>query len=59
MAPHMLSVSMKLAKGNPVDCNPRSEPDCPSGICNIVAVTFTHFRQINSGTGDSQQEALQ
>jgi len=49
---------MKLAKGNPVDCNPRSELDHTSGICNIVTVTFTHFRQINSGTGDSQQEAL-
>lgn len=55
----MLSFCMKLAKGSPVDCNRRSEPYHTSGICNIVTVTFTHFRQINSGTGDSQQEALQ
>ena len=59
MAPHILSVSMKLAKGNPVDCNPRSEPDHTSGICNIVTGAFTHLRQINFETGDSQQEALQ
>jgi hypothetical protein len=55
VAPHTLSVSMKLAKGSPVDCNPRSEPDHTSVIYNIVTVTFT---QINFGTGDSQQEAL-
>jgi len=59
VAPRTLSVSMKLAEGSPVDCNPRSEPDHTSVIYNIVTVTFTHFRQINSGTGDSQQEALQ
>jgi hypothetical protein len=59
VAPHTLSVSMTLAKGSPVDCNSRSEQDHTSGICNIVTVTFTHFRQINSGTGDSQQETLQ
>jgi hypothetical protein len=59
VAPHILSVSMKLAKANPIDCNPRSEPDHTSGICSIVTGMFTHFRQINSGTGDSQQEALQ
>lgn len=59
VAPHILSVSMKLAKGNPVDCNPRSEPDRTSVICNTVTGMVTHFKQINSGTGDSQQEALQ
>lgn len=59
MAPHTLSGSMKLAKGSSVDCNPRSEQDHTVVICNIVTVMFTHFRQINSGTGDSQQEALQ
>jgi len=59
VAQHTFSVSMKLAKGSPVDCNPRSEPDHTVVICNIVTVTFTRFRQINSGTGDSQQEALQ
>jgi len=59
VAPHTLSGSMKLAKGSSVDCNPRSEQDHTVVICNIVTVMFTHFRQINSGTGDSQQEALQ
>ena len=42
-----------------VDCNPRSEPDHTRVICNVVTMTFTHIRQISSGTGDSQQEALQ